>query len=559
MSEVNPPSPSSTADHDSGTAAKNSAFKDRACPYCNTYFTSSSLGRHLDLYIKERNPKPPDGVHDVDEIRKTRGGITRRQARTSSVKRQGSTPLSVNASLDRQSPSIAKGYLHSEDGDGAPVAIRLNHPNWQSTGVINNLPPTPRQIGARYDPRRDFQRSSIKEDLVKKQRQVEERDKGKAAELALREVLDSLRAAKSRAHPPPPFPFDWFVYNFPALCLRLLSRPPSISSTLPTSTGQSWPIRPPDTQHLDILRQRLEWRLSYWRKEVMNRWANEASANGDKSDVHIPAIEDDKPYYEHLQSTYDQWMALPEHERHETWTLEALRAFAREEKDHGDTHIKVVNLEQEVRNLKSQVDRLSKCQMPREFLLNPPTTMTISEETLKELLSHQKDEGADHWDADRLMEKWKLRIQADRNRQKALPQSADGASPSTTTPSFSIYGAQGVGNHSNSNSNAPPQFRSSKSMTITGNGDSTYGMASGDGGDGGDGGSGGQSNGLPSEERDHHQISDSDLIDAPGDEDDDMAEAERDDNMARVLDPKFRTNGGSEVMQGLQRTRDPPP
>lgn len=61
------------------------AAKDKECPYCRQAFTSSSLGRHLDLYIKPRNPKKPDGIHDVEEIRRTRGGVTRRQPDRKSV------------------------------------------------------------------------------------------------------------------------------------------------------------------------------------------------------------------------------------------------------------------------------------------------------------------------------------------------------------------------------------------------------------------------------------------------------------------------------------------
>jgi hypothetical protein len=38
--------------------------------------------------------------------------------------------------------------------------------------------------------------SSLKEDFVRRQDALEERDRGRAAELALREVLESVKAAK---------------------------------------------------------------------------------------------------------------------------------------------------------------------------------------------------------------------------------------------------------------------------------------------------------------------------------------------------------------------------
>ncbi|KAL9053585.1 MAG: hypothetical protein Q9162_004682 [Coniocarpon cinnabarinum] len=80
-------SSSASADTPPDTLSKTptSLSKDRICPFCEQAFTSSSLGRHLDLYIREKNPKPPDGIHDVEEIRKMRRKITRRQPKGSGV------------------------------------------------------------------------------------------------------------------------------------------------------------------------------------------------------------------------------------------------------------------------------------------------------------------------------------------------------------------------------------------------------------------------------------------------------------------------------------------
>lgn len=189
--------PGSTVD--SGGLAKTPAPKDRTCPFCNAPFTSSSLGRHLDLYIKDKNPKPPDEVHDVDEIRKLRGNVTRRQARTCSSKREGSTPSSSKPTpiRDQRSPSTPGFYANISHTDSGPLRTTLNRPSWQATGVINNLPPVNREASSSYSKKRTPARTaSVKEDLTRKQDALEERDRGRAAELALREVLGSVRAAK---------------------------------------------------------------------------------------------------------------------------------------------------------------------------------------------------------------------------------------------------------------------------------------------------------------------------------------------------------------------------
>lgn len=189
--------PGSTVD--SGGLAKTPAAKDRTCPFCNAPFTSSSLGRHLDLYIKDKNPKPPDDVHDIDEIRKLRGNVTRRQARTSSSKREGSTPSSSKPTpiRDQRSPSTPAFYANINHTDSGSLRTTLNRPGWQAAGTINNLPHVNREALTTYNKKRNpARRASVKEDLTRKQDALEERDRGRAAELALREVLGSVRAAK---------------------------------------------------------------------------------------------------------------------------------------------------------------------------------------------------------------------------------------------------------------------------------------------------------------------------------------------------------------------------
>jgi hypothetical protein len=143
----------------------------------------------LDLYIKPKNPKPPDGLHDVDEIRKMRGNITRRQSRVASIKRDSSTPAG---------PASAR-YLFDDKGASMPDSQRrsnwaLNKLGWEATGVINDLPP---RIEPRPADGRDLtKRDQLKADLDERQRLADELDTGRAAQLALREILDTVRNAE---------------------------------------------------------------------------------------------------------------------------------------------------------------------------------------------------------------------------------------------------------------------------------------------------------------------------------------------------------------------------
>lgn len=201
------------------TPARTPAPKDKHCSYCGQLFTSSSLGRHLDLYIKEKNPKPPDGVHDIEEIRRMRGGITRRSARTSSVKRESLTPAHSKPSP----PGSQRSASDAGQGGscGAPMAPALapapapaapsaasaparqpmrgfNEPSWRATGVMRDIPPASSEPAAsgvdRMDGRRDSVRK-VKTGIEHKEKMREVYEQGRAAELALREVLDSVRVA----------------------------------------------------------------------------------------------------------------------------------------------------------------------------------------------------------------------------------------------------------------------------------------------------------------------------------------------------------------------------
>lgn len=214
-------SPASTP---SSTAAQNvrnedgsltKASKDKACPFCNQPFTSSSLGRHLDLYIKPKNPKPADGIHDVEKIKLIRGGITRRQPRSSlkgknerddTSETQTPTVASVEPRWDGRAsamsaPKDSPSWNRRNMTDGYDrrgndrMKVTFNAANWQATGVINDIPSnadseqisTPASHGNQHgdEPSISTQSAGVDGDEV-----------GKAAQLALREVLDSLEAAK---------------------------------------------------------------------------------------------------------------------------------------------------------------------------------------------------------------------------------------------------------------------------------------------------------------------------------------------------------------------------
>ncbi|KAF4635185.1 hypothetical protein G7Y89_g2911 [Cudoniella acicularis] len=417
--------PGSTADT-SVNGSKTGAPKDKACPFCHQQFTSSSLGRHLDLYIKEKNPKPPDGVHDVDEIRKMRGGITRRQPRSSTSRREDSTPAGTPSAQDRRSPRPESARenrspsVRRDDGgtdrpivNGRPNYI-LNKGTWESTGVMNVIPPLrngdarcwdgeDRDGGRKTETR---SRSVSKQMLAKttfeqKQKMIEALDNAKAAELALRELLGSIRAAKQRIEGPSIFDYDPLTLDFPALCLHCLPPPPTLYQSIPLPTSTSWSILPPDDQQYQALHSHFSTEFHRWR--VSCAIANTATQDDlsypppsqlfdgldDPSEIarraEASASELESRISEHLHSAFAQWNSFPPSKRQEIWMLEFARSVGRKSEEIQTLKKDKESSQQEMAHLRQQVDELSRLQHPREFKLVSPTTVTINGELMNEI------------------------------------------------------------------------------------------------------------------------------------------------------------------------------
>ena len=113
----------------------------------------------------------------------------------------------------------------------------------------------------------------------------------------------------------------------------------------------------------------------------------------------------------HLQSAFEHWSQLSESQRQEAWILETLRSVSRanETKEHQKTELEAA--QNRIRHLEAEYDRLSRCQLPREYLLHPPNTVPAPAALMKEMQhasSHLYAQAAANvdYDADALLNKW---------------------------------------------------------------------------------------------------------------------------------------------------------
>ncbi|ROW03026.1 hypothetical protein VMCG_05813 [Cytospora schulzeri] len=380
------------------------APKDKSCPYCGQAFTSSSLGRHLDLYIKEKNPKAPDGIHNVDEIRKIRGSITRRQPR-GAARRDTSAPRGSQAG-SKMSPDAESDAARSPPGMTteaqsaadltkglASFAARL-----ETTGVINDIPDAGAGSGGpdatrRTEVQRAFNRHMMKSSLDVKQRVQDALDNARAAELALREIISSWRAAKQQVDVHSmPFDFDPLSLDFPALCLQCLEPPPTLFSSTQHPTSTSWSITPPGERQNKALLSYFHEEFRKWKVscstattavlEELTYPPSQAAAFQENTRDSVQKAERaaeslEKQVTEHLASAFSVWEQLPPQRRQELWVLELARSVGRKQKEVDTLKETQQSLKQENTNLKSQIDHLNRLQEPREFKLMNPMTWSM--------------------------------------------------------------------------------------------------------------------------------------------------------------------------------------
>ncbi|OJJ30432.1 hypothetical protein ASPWEDRAFT_55020 [Aspergillus wentii DTO 134E9] len=423
MEESDPPRPTETPEDSAGgedQGTKGATAKDRKCQYCKQAFTSSSLGRHLDQFLFK---KKPDGLHNVEEIRRIRSGITRRQARTSSSKR------------DSPERELGKGQSEGENGKSKTGSVRMmfNTPTWHATGVINDIPSPGFPQANSLGPSSRFSSKSSQQpkqaginlpDYASRGSTASSPDTLRALELALREVLDNIKAATSNMRPRMnPFEFDIQSQTFPSLCLQLLPPPPSLFATAPFPSPSSFPLSPPGIEHLDIVRQALRAKIEQWQSDQISSESPNASRSGnpgiglDSSMISRNAQQHEDMSLRHLELAFKHWASLSPGAKQEAWQLEITRAFAREMEKRKSSDEQLARVQQEANQLRAQVERLGSCQWPREFALFPPDTLPLPRDVARELDAKEShiNPNSPRWDYDSVVSKWKRVVMHDRS------------------------------------------------------------------------------------------------------------------------------------------------
>jgi hypothetical protein len=218
---------------------------------------------------------------------------------------------------------------------------------------------------------------------------------GRAAEMALREVLGSLEAAQKRTEPATLFEgFDFFSLSFPGLCLAVLPSPPTLFGVAPFPCADSWSIGPPGLQQLEALEKCLRERAeSPHRTEFVTEQMLQK-------------------HHAHVAATWEHWQAMSGSEQSSAWNLSILRSLHLAQERARNLQSELETAQQRTLHLEAEYDRLSRCQLPRDYLNHPPNTVPISSVVMRSLQAQPAKSSAaeNNYDAEALIAKWRASI-----------------------------------------------------------------------------------------------------------------------------------------------------
>jgi len=451
----------SDASHESDNEAQTTgigkppAVKNKECQFCHQKFTSSSLGRHLDQFLSK---KKPDGLHDVNEIKRQRAGITRRSAKGKRDETSNDHSESHGKSA-QQSPAAPSdvptpAFLDSLQKTAAgPNDLRFNQLSWQSTGVITGTPALNAASASAASPLTSAGPNTSTNGLAGSKRSFSAyaadipssaAESVRALELSLREVLDAVSAATKRTTPlPEAFPFDITTRTFPSLVLALLPTPATLFQSTPFSTPTTAPLNPPGPEHLSTLRQVIRETLDQWKWDALAHVQRNSLSNSSNMSEEATRLTETTQMQidnglRHLDNAYSLYSSLSLEQQYQQWSIELLRAFKTEQDKLKEANERISRMMQEAGQLQQQMDYLSRCQWPREMALWPPERNIFSSAMQKELgagtgintfdalagnanntttagLSNTND----RWNFDKLVNKWKRHVREDRARRGA--------------------------------------------------------------------------------------------------------------------------------------------
>ena len=220
-----------------------------------------------------------------------------------------------------------------------------------------------------------------------------------------------------------PFEFDFLSQSFPALCLRLLPKQPTLSGGQLIENPNCCPVGLPNESHFGLLQQLVKQRLEQYdvehacaseRRDLQEILQTQGSTR-EETDESI----DHSSYYDHLTRAFEVWSSAPEADRNSLWHLETFRAFGWAQEEAIKLKESLTQAEAQTAHLQLQIARLNLCQQPKEFTYNIPANYNVTPGAVQTLSKAKADTPLDR---ENLITKWTAIVKEDRKFQRSLPE-----------------------------------------------------------------------------------------------------------------------------------------
>ena len=306
-----------------------------------------------------------------------------------------------------------------------PHKFAINSLPWTATGVIKDLP-----AGSPSTPVPSY--NDLLQDFRSESNDSSDRRAAKVLQLALKDILKTVKDATMRVGSKTCFDFDILAQNFPALCLRVLPSPTLIFSSTPAPSKESWPLQIPNITHRDLVERQIVERLQ--------------RTSPPREDL-VTA------YLEHLENVYARWSNMSREAQQEVWQTEILRGYATEREKRVEMERKLEDAVFEYAQLRTHFRTLYRhsvhdrhTEETQEASGKPAEEagVSYSYELSADVARELKRNNTAQWDYDRVVDKWNALVQ-EPQRSSSVPSSQsnhDHQISRTWSPAMAIHAQQ---------------------------------------------------------------------------------------------------------------------
>lgn len=181
---------------------------------------------------------------------------------------------------------------------------------------------------------------------------------------------------------------------------------------------ETWPLEPPGPAEYEYMKRYVFAKLQEWKARITQDGQDNGAIGDIDQQLADNLANEEAVHQQHFNQAYNNWQRSTQEKKVEEWRLECQKAYAEEYDRHQDTRERLEQLEQEIHHLRERLNQGKNGQSSSSGF--EVSAVPLSRTTINSFSAQQARE-LQHWDYDRLLDKWKERIQQQRSTQHPLP------------------------------------------------------------------------------------------------------------------------------------------